>query len=121
MSKVEFSFEKLIAWQKARVFYHEIRAITQNFPPAERYDLVSQMNRASHSIVSNIAEGSGRMTPKDKAKFLNISYSSLLEVSSDIILAKDRNYITEEQENKLKEDSLELQRIISGLRNSLQL
>jgi len=119
LEEIEFSFEKLIAWQKARVFYHEIRLITKTFPTDERFDLTSQMNRAAHSIVSNLAEGSGRMTPKDKAKFYNISYSSLLEVLSDIILAKDNNYITKEQEYNLRSKGQQLMKIISGLRKSL--
>lgn len=119
MSKIEFSFEKLIAWQKAREFYHEIRLVTKAFPIDERFDLTSQMNRASHSIVSNLAEGSGRMTPKDKAKFYNISYSSLLEVLSDVVLAKDNNFITKEQEYNLRSKGQQLMKIITGLRNSL--
>jgi len=111
----EFQFERMIAWQKAKTFYHTIRSITQTFPKEERFDLVDQMNRASHSIVSNLAEGSGRTSNKDKARFYNMSYSSILEVASDIILAHDNKYINKKQVDELRADSLELVRIVRAL------
>ena len=111
----QFQFERMIAWQKAKIFYHDIRKITKTFPREERFDLTDQMNRASHSIVSNLAEGSGRKTKKDKARFYNMSYSSLLEVASDLILAHDNKYIDDNKLKELKTNSLELVRIIRGL------
>lgn len=120
MNRDVFPFENLIAWKKAKSFYHKIRDITKTFPSDEKYDLVSQMNRASHSIVSNIAEGSGRSSGKDQARFYTMSYSSLLEVGSDLILVYDRKYIDNEKLEELKIDSFELIRILSGLRSSIK-
>jgi len=111
----EFQFERMIAWQKGRSYYHKIRAVTKTFPKEERFDLIDQMNRASHSIVSNLAEGSGRNSKKDKARFYNMSYSSILEVASDCILAHDNKYINNEQLTDLRTDSLELIRIVRSL------
>jgi|GEM_PF-5494575 len=88
---------------------------TKTFPKEERFDLIDQMNRASHSIVSNLAEGSGRNSKKDKARFYNMSYSSILEVASDCILAHDNKYINNEQLTDLRTDSLELIRIVRSL------
>jgi len=121
MNRNIFPFENLIAWKKAKLYYHKIRDITKTFPSDEKYDLVSQMNRASHSIVSNIAEGSGRSSGKDQARlFYTMSYSSLLEVGSDLILVHEREYINKEKLDELKQDSFELIRILSGLRSSIK-
>lgn len=116
---VEFGFEKLIAWQKARKLYKKIRELTSTFPNSERYDLTSQMNRASHGICSCLAEGSGRKTNKDKLHYVNMSYASLLELVSDLILSFDNKYISEVKLKELKTDCQELSKILSGLKRSL--
>ena len=69
-----FSFEKLIAWQKARELSLEIFKITKLFPKDELFGMTSQMRRCSVSIASNLAEGSGRNSMKDKARFTEISF-----------------------------------------------
>ena len=69
----EFSFEKLIVWQKAHSFSIAIYRITQDFPLEERYSLTSQIRRSAISISSNIAEGSSRNSKKDKARFIEIA------------------------------------------------
>lgn len=79
-----FLFEKLIAWQKAKGLSIAIYSATNSFPNEEKYGLTSQLRRASVSIASNLAEGSGRQTNKDKARFSEISYSSLLELLNQV-------------------------------------
>ena len=64
-----FSFEKLKVWQKALELSEFIYGITQQFPNEEKFGLISQMKRCSVSIQSNISEGSGRRTGKEKARF----------------------------------------------------
>lgn len=71
--------------------------MTQKFPKDELYGLTSQMRRASISINSNIAEGSGKSSNKDFARFLEISLSSSYELETQVILSSDLNYITEEE------------------------
>ena len=68
-----FSFEKLIVWQKAKNIAVIIYKLTKNFPKEELFGMTSQMRRCSVSIASNIAEGSGRHSAKDKARFTEIS------------------------------------------------
>ena len=92
-----YSFEKLDVWKKARKLNSQIYTITKKFPKEETYGLVQQLRRASISISSNLAEGSSRNTYRDKARFTNIAYSSLMEVLNQLILSKDLEYINENE------------------------
>lgn len=91
-----YSFEKLQAWNEAKEFTKIIYEITSNFPDSEKFDLTSQLRRASVSVCSNIAEGSARKTDKDKAHFTTISFSSAVEVLNQLIIAKELNFLTED-------------------------
>ena len=90
-----FSFEKLNVWQKSRQLSVAIYTLTKSFPDEERFGLISQMRRCAVSVSSNIAEGSGRHSSKDKARFTEISYSSLLELLNQLILSQDLELISE--------------------------
>ncbi len=98
-----FSFEKLIAWQKGRELGILIYKTTKLFPKDETFGMTSQMRRCSISITSNLAEGSGRNSMKDKARFSEIAYSSSLELLNQIILCHDFEYIDENQYFKIRE------------------
>ncbi len=91
--RVEFRFEKLEVWQLARQLNRSVYKTTSGFPSNEQYGLTAQLRRASVSISSNIAEGSGRNSDKDFAHFLEIAYGSLMEVVSQFYLALDEGYI----------------------------
>jgi four helix bundle protein len=91
------NFRNLIIWQKAREIVKFTYMMTQEYPKEELYGLTSQMRRASVSIISNIAEGSGKSSNKDFTRFLEMSLSSCFELESQIILAFDLNYIPEEK------------------------
>jgi four helix bundle protein len=92
-----FRFEKLEVWKQARILNKRIYKLSGLFPTHESYTLTSQIRRASISISSNIAEGSGRNSDADFAHFLEIAYGSLMEVLSQLFLALDESYITQEQ------------------------
>ena len=68
----------------------------KSFPSEEKYALTLQLKRAVVSVVSNIAEGSSRKSPKDQAHFYQIAYSSLLEILNQLIIANDLQFITVE-------------------------
>lgn len=89
-----FSFEKLEVWQLARSLSKEIYQYTAGFPNEEKFLLVSQLRRAAVSVASNIAEGSTRIKPKDKAHFTTVAYSSLMEVLNQLIIAEDLGYLS---------------------------
>jgi four helix bundle protein len=81
--------------QLAKKLVVSIYKITSQFPVEEKYGLVSQLRRASVSICSNLAEGSGRSTPKDQGNFYNNAYSSLMEVLNQLLICHDLTWITE--------------------------
>jgi len=91
-----YSFEKLQVWQDCRILVKKIYKLTAKFPDEEKFGIVSQMRRASISVISNIAEGSSRTSLKDKANFYTIAYSSLMEMVSQLIISYDLDYISEE-------------------------
>lgn len=98
-----YTFEKLEVWQLSSSFVKELYEITKSFPKDEQYGLTSQIRRAAVSISSNIAEGSSRLTTKDKANFTMIAFSSTMEVINQLIIACDLGYISSETLMALKE------------------
>ncbi|GGP04323.1 four helix bundle protein [Cloacibacterium rupense] len=98
-----FYFEKLEVWQNARKLVKEIYKISRNFPDEERFGITNQIRRASTSITANIAEGVSRNTNKDKSKFINIAYSTSIEVINFLILSWDLDFISEEKYIELRE------------------
>lgn len=113
-----FSFEKLIAWQKSRELALEIYKTTKGFPKEEQFGITSQMRRCAISVASNLAEGSGRNSMKDKARFSEISFSSCLELLNQIILSYDFEYLSENKYIEIREKISEVTLLIDGLRKS---
>lgn len=113
-----FSFEKLIAWQKGRELAILIYKTTKNFPKDETFGLTSQMRRCSISIALNLAEGSGRSSMKDKARFSEIAYSSSLELLNQVILNHDFEYVVESEYIQIREKITEVNMLIDGLYKS---
>ncbi|MGJ8593936.1 MAG: four helix bundle protein [Aquaticitalea sp.] len=91
-----FSFEKLDVWKEAIRLGVRTYRITDLFPSDEKFGLSSQMRRCSVSISSNLAEGTARLTSKDKAHFMTMAYSSAIELLNQAIISKDLNFITED-------------------------
>ena len=98
----EYSFEKLDVYIEARAFVKSIYSVFGFFPESERFALTAQIHRAVVSITSNIAEGTSRMSNKDKAHFIEMSYGSLMEVVSQLQIAMDLGYITQQQYEDLQ-------------------
>ena len=115
MSYHIYSFEKLEVYQLARKFKIDIKLMSKLFPKEERFDLISQINRASASISANLAEGSGRSSNFDQAHFTNMSYSTALETIDHLNTALDMKYINEEKYTELR---MKLDAILNKL-NSL--
>lgn len=83
----QYSFDKLEVWSLAKDFSRLVYKITQSFPYDEKYGIISQLRRASISVCTNLAEGSGRINNKDKAHFTQIAYGSLMEVLNLLIIS----------------------------------
>lgn len=97
----QYHFETLDIYKLANEFVLEIYKLVKKFPQEELFGLSSQLKRAAISIVLNIAEGSGRNTKKDFAKFISQSIGSLLETKACLILADKLEYITKDDFNKI--------------------
>ncbi len=116
------SFRKLDAYIYAKDIVKQTYALVKKFPKEEQYALCDQLRRAVISLPSNIAEGSGRTTPKDQAHFYTIAYGSLMEVLAQLDIACELEYITETEFKTLELLINKEAKILSGLvakRNSL--
>ena len=96
----------------------DVFCVTKEFPKEEKYGLVSQLNRSSISIPSNIAEGSSR-TEKSFSHFIDISLGSSFELETQLIIALNRNYISEETFTKLEKKIAEFQKMTMSFQNKL--
>jgi len=114
------SFEEILSWQKARLFNLSIYNITGDEIFRKDFDLARQIRRASVSISSNIAEGYERNTDKEFIHFLYIAKASAAEVRSQLYLAFDLKYITNEVFEKLLSDIIEVSKLLSGFIKYLQ-
>lgn len=113
-----FPFEKLEVWKAAKALSIKIYRLTELFPDHEKYGITSQVRRAAVSIPSNIAEGTARFSRKEQAHFTQISYSSLMELLCQLIIAEELSYITRIQLHELKDDVGNIARMLNALRKS---
>jgi four helix bundle protein len=116
---IGFRFEGLKIWQQARDIINRVYSLTEKFPRKEEMALTSQLNRAVYSIGLNIAEGSGRNSPKEFIQFLNIARGSLFEVISGLIFALDRGYISKEEYDDIYLQSEILSKSINSFRKTI--
>ena len=114
-----FNFENLLVFQKGRVLVNVIYNLQEKFPSTERFALCDQIRRAAVSITSNIAEGMGRFSTKEQIHFIEISFGSLMEVYSQLLIAIDRGYITQEEFDAVSADIQEESKLLFGFRLSL--
>lgn len=114
-----YAFENLSAWKEARVLVASVYRILDKFPKFERYALCDQIRRSIVSVPSNLAEGSGRISPKEQLHFYEIAYGSLMEAYNQLILATDLNYIAENDLSALRPQIDIVARKLNGLRSSL--
>jgi four helix bundle protein len=87
---------------------------TQAFPPEERYGLRSQIRRSSISIGANIAEGAGKITRPDFARFLQIAMGSASELEYELLLARDLGYLDNDCYSELATQVIDVKRMLSG-------
>lgn len=94
------NYKELNIWKEARSLVKEVYLLSSKFPKEELYGLTSQIRRAVISVPSNIAEGTGRNSNKEFIRFLDFAIGSLFEVETQLILAKDLEFIsTDDFEN----------------------
>lgn len=113
-----FPHEKLKVWQLAKAFAKQVYEVTASYPTAERYALVDQLRRAAVSVMSNLAEGSGRTSSRDQAHFSQLSYGSLMETDAQLQLSVELGYLSETSYLALRDTIQQLSSAISGLRTA---
>lgn len=109
-----------LVWQKAHKLVTEIYFITNNYPESEKYNLTSQLRRASTPIPTNIVEGHERGSNGDFLRSLYISRGSLEEVRYLLFLSKDLKYIADDTFQKMEEHGTEVSILINKLIKSLK-
>ena len=110
-------YTELEVWKYARGLVKSVYQLTKNFPNTELYSLTSQINRSVISVPSNIAEGIGRQSDKETIHFLYISKGSLFELETQIYLAFDLEYISEEQLKVILEQLTSCKKLLNGFIN----
>ena len=113
------NFKNLKIWQKSRILVKEVFLLTREFPADEKFGLVSQILRSTYSIPSNIAEGSGRSSNKEFARFLDIALGSAFELETQLILATDINYLNKDKLQEIQISLQEIQKMIYSFKMNL--
>ena len=120
-SKIKLkTYKDLIAWKKSYALCLQTYEIADLFPRSEQFGLTSQIKRCAVSIPSNIAEGYTRHSTAEYKRFLYIAYSSLAELETQLLLARDLKYTKTSDFIKTKSLQEEVQRILYGLIKSLK-
>ena len=112
-------YQQLFVWKQAHGLALEIYRTTASFPENERFGLSAQLRRASESVVSNIAEGSGRSNERDHARFLRIARGSICEVECQLLLSRDVGYLESAARLTLDSHCREIGKMLNGLIRSL--
>lgn len=113
-------FRKILVWEKSHKLTLQLYKITSSFPKDELYGLTSQIRRASASIPANIAEGCGRNTQTELARFIHIASGSASELEYHLILAHDLGYIDSNIYPELNESINEIKRMLNGFEKTVQ-
>ena len=114
------SYRDLVAWQKAMALVTDVYAATESFPAREIYGLTNQIRRAAVAIPSDIAEGKGRLSKKEFVQMLSRARGSILEVQTQIEIARNLRFLAEEAFTDLLAKADEVGRLINGLIRTIQ-
>ena len=110
-----YGYEKLIVWQKAMDVSLDIYSMSGNLPRRENYNIVSQLDRATVSITNNLAEGSARVSRREQARFTEIAYGSLVEVTNLLTWCLRLKYIDQSMHDDLRVRLDEVAKMLNGL------
>ncbi len=108
-------FRNLQVWQKAHVLTLKVYKATDVFPSNEMYGLTSQLRRSVASVPTNIAEGCGKNTNTDFARFLQMAMASACEVEYHLLLSHDLKYLSSSQYATLNDSIVEIKRMLATL------
>ncbi len=109
------SFTDLHAWKEGHRIVLTIYKLTKQFPKEEKFVLVDQLRRCAVSITSNIAEGFSRYGKADKRHFYRIALGSLTELQNQLLIARDLEYISENDFQTIAEITISVSKLLNGL------
>ena len=107
-------FRQLKVWEKAHRFTLHVYKITKQFPVDERFGVTSQLRRAAASVPTNIAEGCGRDSELELARFMSIAAGSASEVEYQLLLACDLKYIQNETYREISQQVSEVKKMLNS-------
>lgn len=113
------TFEDLDCWKKTTILRRSVSKVIKTFPDSEKFELSSQMRRASRSVTHNIAEGYGRYHFKENAQFCRIARGSAYELLDQIMVALDEEYIVKQKYDEIRSMIMECLRVLNGYINYL--
>jgi four helix bundle protein len=114
------NYKDLMVWEKAHRLTLLVYQATRTFPDNERFGLTSQMRRSCPSIGANLAEGCGRRSDGEMARFVQIAMGSGAELSYHFLLARDLRFLKEAEYAHLNADLNEVMRMLSALSGKLR-
>ena len=112
-------FRELKVWHKAHELTLGVYRVTGAFPREELFGLTSQLRRSSASVAANLAEGCGRSSTAELARFCAIAMGSASETEYHLLLAKDLGLIKPKEYEGLAEQAIDLKRMLTALRKKL--
>ncbi len=113
-------FKTLQVWHKAHTIVLRVYKVTAFFPKEELYGLTSQIRRAAASVPANLAEGCGRDTQTELARFVHIAAGSAVELEYHILLAHDLGFIDQQTFIELNESINEVKKMLAGFAKTVQ-
>jgi len=119
-SSDNFAYRKLVVYQHARAYNKAVYNLLKKFPVEERFALCDQLRRAASSVPTNIAECAGRISKKEKLRFIEFASGSLSETLCLLELSFDVGYITQDELDDMDGCATSIQRMLSKLYSSYQ-
>ncbi|MDH3259226.1 MAG: four helix bundle protein [Deltaproteobacteria bacterium] len=113
-------FRELLVWEKAHMLTRKVYHTTSTFPREEMYGLTSQIRRACASVPTNIAEGCGRNSDAELARFLEISMGSASELEYLLMLTRDLNLMNNPDYSELTSNVVEIKRMLASFIKKLR-
>ena len=116
----DFYYRKLNVYHLSKQLVVDIYGLSKKFPQSEQFGLINQIQRAAVSVPSNIAEGMGRFSIKERIHHLEFALGSLMEVMCQLEIAASLNYISSADLNTQEENIKEISKMLTGLRRTLE-
>jgi four helix bundle protein len=108
-------YQNLEVWRRSHDLVLKVHRLTKAFPADEKFGLSSQLRRSAASIPSNLAEGCGRGSDTEQARFTEIAHGSASETEYHLLLARDLGYLTPQQHQPLADEISQIKRMLGGL------